>query len=138
MFHLSYKNVISPPIRMEKKMNNCFIEKKKRTLWCPCVLIRNNFIKSKKKCWGETYLNSGFAEADPFGQIFADESVRVMGPLEDLLQRRQLGAGERRPVAARLLATPAGRHVGRRRVTLVGVVVVVVVVGHERRRRRRR
>ncbi len=87
----------------------------------------------------ETYLNSGFAEADPFGQILADESVRVVGPLEDLLQRRQLGAGERRPVAARLL-TPAGRHVGRRRVALVGVVgvVVVVMVGHERRRRRRR
>lgn len=56
MFHLSYKNVISPPIRMEKKMNNCFIEKKKRTLWCPCVLIRNNFIKSQQKCWGDNVL----------------------------------------------------------------------------------
>lgn len=122
-------------------MNNCFIEKKKDLV---VPLCSNKKLKQKKnpKNLGETYLNSGFAEADPFGQILADESVRVVGPLEDLLQSRQLGAGERRPVAARLLTTPAGRHVGRRRVTLLlGVVVgvgVVVMVGHERRRRRRR
>lgn len=60
----------------------------------------------------KTYLNSGFAEADPLGQIFTYESVGVVGPLKDFLQCRQLSAGERRPVATRFLtAATAGRYV---------------------------
>ena len=51
----------------------------------------------------ERYLNSGLAEVDSFGQVLSDESVGVVRPLKHLLECRQLGAGESRPVAARLL-----------------------------------
>lgn len=61
-------------------------------------------------CHETTYLNSGFAETDPFGQIFTYESVGIVGPLKDFLQGRQLSAGERGPIATRFLAA-AGRDV---------------------------
>merc|ERR1712071_221904 len=49
------------------------------------------------------HLNSGLAEVDPFSEVLAYEGVGVVRALEDLLQRRQLGAGERGPVASRFL-----------------------------------
>ena len=72
-------------------------------------------------------MNSGFAQTDPFGQIFADKGVRIVRPFKDFLQCRQLVAGEGGPIPARFLT--AGRHRSRRRSQMV------LVVGRWRRRR---
>lgn len=42
----------------------------------------------------EPNLDSSLAEVSTLGQFLPDEGVRVVGPLEDLLQRRQLHRGE--------------------------------------------
>ena len=49
------------------------------------------------------YLDSGLADADSFGEVLARERVGVVGAFKHFFQGRQLGAGERGPVAARLL-----------------------------------
>lgn len=96
-----------------------------RTWQLVVIIITDKRKKENKQ--KQTYLNSGFAQADPLGQIFTDKRVRIVRPLEDLLQRRQLGAGERRPIATRLFAAATRRH-ARHRV----MWMVTMVVGHQR------
>ena len=53
------------------------------------------------------YLNPGLAEPSPFGQLLPGKGVRVVGPLEDGLQRLELVVGEGRPVAPGAAAAAA-------------------------------
>lgn len=48
------------------------------------------------------YLDSGFGEVDPAGQVLPDEGVGVVCPLKDPLQGLQLAAVEGGPVPALL------------------------------------
>jgi len=52
--------------------------------------------------WLKTHLNSGLTQVHLGGQLLADEGIRVVSPLEDLLQGRELGGAEGGAVPARL------------------------------------
>lgn len=52
--------------------------------------------------WLRSYLDSGFGQVDPAGQVLPDEGVGVVRPLKHSLQRLQLAAVEGGSVPALL------------------------------------